>query len=122
MARPRYQKGSIRKRGKRNPVWELQWWEDYIEPDGRIGRKQESAILGLVSEMGIKQARKLAEQKLNPVNTGKAVAAFHDDARGIYRAGLCAARFPCAERLNPEALPLDTGPSSYSCARQMPLV
>ena len=73
MARPRYQKGSIRKRGKRNPVWELQWWEDYVKPDGRIERKQESAILGLVSEMGIKQARKLAEQKLNPVNTGKAV-------------------------------------------------
>ena len=74
MARPRYQKGSIRKRGKRNPVWELQWWADYIKPDGRIGRSRESAILGLVSEMGVKQARKLAELNMNPVNTGKSVA------------------------------------------------
>jgi len=30
MARRRYQKGNIRKRGKRNPVWELQWWADCI--------------------------------------------------------------------------------------------
>jgi hypothetical protein len=30
MAPRRYQKGHIRKRGKRNPVWELQWWDDYI--------------------------------------------------------------------------------------------
>jgi hypothetical protein len=46
MARRRYQKGSIRKHGKRNPVWELQWWEDILEPDGTIGRRRESAILG----------------------------------------------------------------------------
>jgi hypothetical protein len=45
MARRRYQKGSIRKRGKRNPVCELQWWEDFVRPDGTLGRKRESAIL-----------------------------------------------------------------------------
>ena len=73
MARRRYQKGSIRKRGKRNPIWELQWWEDYILPDGTIGRRRESIILGSVSELSIKQARKLAEKKLSPVNAGKAV-------------------------------------------------
>ncbi|HEX9572122.1 MAG TPA: hypothetical protein VF969_07680, partial [Burkholderiales bacterium] len=40
MARRRYQKGSIRKRGKRNPVWELQWWEDCVKDDGSIGRRR----------------------------------------------------------------------------------
>lgn len=71
MARRRYQKGSIRKRGKRNPVWELQWWEDYIKPDGSIGRRRESAMLGLVSEMTYRQARKAAESQLRPLNQGK---------------------------------------------------
>jgi integrase len=73
MARRRFQRGSIRKRGKRNPVWELQWWEDYIKPDGAIGRRRESAVLGCVSEMSIKQARKEAEKTLSHVNAGKAV-------------------------------------------------
>jgi integrase len=73
MARRRYQKGSIRKRGKRNPVWELQWWEDFVRPDGTIGRKRESAMLGYVSEMTVKQARKNAETKLRPLNAGHVV-------------------------------------------------
>jgi integrase len=73
MARRRFQRGSIRKRGKRNPVWELQWWEDYLKTDGTIGRRRESVILGCISEMSIKQARKEAEKKLSPVNAGKAV-------------------------------------------------
>ena len=73
MARRRYQKGSIRKRGKRNPVWELQWWEDFVTPDGTIGRRRESAILGYASDMTVKQARKEAEKKLSPINAGKSV-------------------------------------------------
>lgn len=73
MARRRYQKGSIRKRGKRNPVWELQWWEDYIREEGSIGRRRESAILGYVAEMTLRQARKSAEERLRPINEGKAV-------------------------------------------------
>src|ERR1700674_2656280 len=73
MARRRYQKGSIRKRGKRNPVWELQWWEDYIKADGAIGRKRESAILGYVLDTTLRQARKEAEERLRPTNEGKAV-------------------------------------------------
>jgi Phage integrase, N-terminal SAM-like domain len=73
MARRRYQKGSIRKRGKRRPVWELQWWEDFVRSDGTIGRRRESVILGYASEITVKQARKEAEKKLNPVNVGKAV-------------------------------------------------
>ena len=73
MARRRYQKGSIRKRGKRNPVWELQWWEDYIKDDGSIGRRRQSAALGPVSELTLREARKLAEDRLRPVNQGRLV-------------------------------------------------
>jgi integrase len=71
MARRRYQKGSIRKRGKRNPVWELQWWTDCINTDGTIGRNRESVILGSVSSMTLRQARKAAEEHLRPLNLGK---------------------------------------------------
>src|SRR5215470_8485929 len=71
MARRRYQKGSLRKRGKKNPVWELQWWADCINPDGTLGRKRESMILGPVSELTRKQAKKLAEEHLRPLNLGK---------------------------------------------------
>ena len=71
MARRRYQKGSIRKRGKRNQVWELQWWEDYIKEDGSIARRRQSATLGAVSEMTLREARKLAEDRLRPVNQGR---------------------------------------------------
>jgi hypothetical protein len=68
MARRRYQKGNLRKRGKRSPVWELQWWEDYIRENGSIGRRRQSAVLGLVSDLTQRQARKLAEDQLRPVN------------------------------------------------------
>ena len=71
MARRRYQKGNIRKRGKRNPVWELQWWTDCINPDGKIGRKRESVILGSVACITRRQALKAAEEHLRPLNLGK---------------------------------------------------
>jgi hypothetical protein len=71
MARRRYQKGSIRKRGKRRPVWELQWWADCINPDGKIGRKRESLILGYACEIPRRQALRLAEDHLRPLNAGK---------------------------------------------------
>jgi len=71
MARRRYQKGNLRKRGKRNPVCELQWWTDCINADGTIGRKRESTILGYVSELTRRRARKRAEGHLRPLNLGK---------------------------------------------------
>jgi integrase len=71
MARRRYQKGNIRKRGKRNPVWELQWWTDCINTDGTLGRNRESVILGPVTSMTLRQARKAAEEHLRPLNLGK---------------------------------------------------
>jgi hypothetical protein len=57
MARRRYQKGNLRKRGKRNPVWELQWWTDCISLHGTLGRRRESTILGYLSDsLGGKRA------------------------------------------------------------------
>ncbi len=73
MARRRYQRGSIRKRGKRQPIWELQWYEDYIKPDGAIGRRRESTVLGFVRDMTRRQAFKAAEERLRPLNQGRAV-------------------------------------------------
>jgi integrase len=49
----------------------LQWWADCINPDGTLGRKRESMILGSVSELTRKQAKKLAEEQLRPLNLGK---------------------------------------------------
>ena len=71
MARRRYQKGSIRKRGKRDPVWELQWWVDSINADGTLGRKRESVILGSATSMSRRQAQRAAEEHLRPLNLGK---------------------------------------------------
>jgi integrase len=71
LVRRRYQKGNIRKRGTRNPVWELQWWTDIIQPDGSLGRKRESTILGSVASMNKRQAMKAADELLRPLNLGK---------------------------------------------------
>lgn len=71
MARRRYQKGSLRKRGRRDPVWELQWREDYIRGDGSIGRRLTTAIIGPVAGMTQRQARKAADEILRPLNLGK---------------------------------------------------
>jgi integrase len=71
MARRRYQKGSIRKRGKRHPIWELQWWTDCIGEDGKLTRRRESAILGYACETTRRQALRLAEEHLRPLNAGK---------------------------------------------------
>src|SRR5207245_10852475 len=64
IARRRYQKGNVRKRGKRNPVWELQRWEDYLQDDGTIGRRRESCILATVSEISLRQARKASSETI----------------------------------------------------------
>lgn len=71
LARRRYQKGSIRQRGTRNPVWELQFWADEIRPDGSLGRKRDSVILGFVADMNKRQAMKVADEHLRPMNLGK---------------------------------------------------
>jgi integrase len=71
MARQRYQGGTVRKRGKRNPVWELQWREDYIKKDRTIGRRLVTVKLGTVQVLTRRQARKLANEKLRLLNQGQ---------------------------------------------------
>lgn len=46
----RYPQGRIQKRGKRNPVWESEWWEDDIKEDDSMAGRWQTAVLGLVSE------------------------------------------------------------------------
>jgi len=71
MARRRYQGGTLRKRGTRNPYWELQWREDYIKPDGSIGRRLVPWKIGAVADLTCRQARKLADEKLRSLNQGQ---------------------------------------------------
>jgi Phage integrase, N-terminal SAM-like domain len=71
MARRRYQAGTLRKRGQRNPYWELQWREDYIRPDGTIGRRLVPWKVGAVRDLTRRQARKLADDKLHSLNHGE---------------------------------------------------
>jgi hypothetical protein len=63
MAPRRYPKGNLRKRGKRCPAWELQWWEDYLKENGGIGRRWQPEVLGLLCDLTQRQARKLAEDR-----------------------------------------------------------
>jgi integrase len=71
MARRRYQKGTLRIRGKISQNWELLWREDYIKNDGTIGRRLASKIIGPVREFTRRQAHKLADEFLRPLNQGK---------------------------------------------------
>ena len=71
MARRRYQQGHVYKRGKRDPKWELQWWEDQLNLDGSIGRCRRTLTLGRVADMTWRMARAAAAEHLLPMNQGK---------------------------------------------------
>jgi integrase len=72
MARCQYQNGCLFIRGKRRKVWVARWREDVILPDGSAGRVMRSVVLGPVSEIaGRREARKLLDAHLNPVNQGQ---------------------------------------------------
>jgi hypothetical protein len=74
MARRRYQKGKIRKHGKQNPAWELPWWTDCINRDGKMERRGESVVLGPAAGMTRRQALKAAEENLRSVGNCKTEA------------------------------------------------
>jgi integrase len=57
MARRRYQKGSIRRRGNR---WELRWREDVVLADGTVRREQRTTLLGTIEEF---KTKRLAERE-----------------------------------------------------------
>lgn len=71
MARRRFQRGTLRKRGTRSPVWELQWREDFIKADGTIGRRAVTKTIGRCADITKRQAQKAAEEILRPLNLGK---------------------------------------------------
>jgi integrase len=66
MARRRYQKGSIRLRGRQ---WTLRWREDVVLADGTVKREQRTTLLGTLAEIPTKSmARREAEAFLARVN------------------------------------------------------
>lgn len=62
LARRRYQKGTVIKRGTREKVWVGRWLEDVILPDGTIKRVHRSEVLGSVKDFPTKR---LAQRELD---------------------------------------------------------
>src|SRR6267143_562579 len=64
MARRRYQKGCLLKRGK---DWVLRFREDVLDPDGGLSRTHRSVVLGYFETK--KEARRAADSYLLPFNS-----------------------------------------------------
>ena len=62
LARRRYQKGTVIKRGTREKVWVGRWLEDVILSDGTIKRVHKSEVLGSVKDFPTKR---LAQRELD---------------------------------------------------------
>src|SRR5215472_15312961 len=65
VARPRFQRGCVFERGK---AWVLRYRDDFIKPDGTLGRRQPSVVLGAFP--GKKEAMRAADVLLRPLNSG----------------------------------------------------
>ncbi|MGC1105471.1 MAG: tyrosine-type recombinase/integrase [Candidatus Acidiferrales bacterium] len=66
MARKRYQKGSLRLRGKK---WALRWREDVVLADGTVRRIEKTTVLGTMKEFPTqKLAQRAADSVLSRVN------------------------------------------------------
>jgi integrase len=75
MARRGFQQGSLFKRGKREKVWVGRWWEDVIEPGGKLRRLRRSQVLGTVAAYPTRRkAMQLLAERLGTINSGKARA------------------------------------------------
>ncbi len=66
--RSSYQKGCLFKRGRN---WVARWREKVIEPDGSLGTRQLSVVLGRIAELSKSQAQNLLTAKLQPLNQGR---------------------------------------------------
>jgi integrase len=71
VARPRWQKGCLFKRGKKSPMWIARIREDAIADDGLIIRRRLSVILGSVCELSKREAQRLLSERLGAINQGK---------------------------------------------------
>ena len=68
MARRRYQRGSVKLRGKREPVWVGRWREDVIV-NGKLTRVCKKEVLGTRKELPTKRlALRELELRLIPIN------------------------------------------------------
>ena len=63
-----YQKGCLFKRGRN---WVARWREKVIEPDGSLGTRQLSVVLGRIAELSKSEARNLLTAQLQPLNQGR---------------------------------------------------
>lgn len=70
LARRRYQKGTLIKRGTREKVWVGRWLEDVILPDGTIKRVHKSEVLGAVKDFPTKcLAQRELDGRVSVVNS-----------------------------------------------------
>ena len=70
LARRRYQKGTLIKRGVREKVWVGRWLEDEIQPDGSITRVHKSEVLGSVKDFPTKRlVQRELDARLSVVNS-----------------------------------------------------
>ena len=87
--RSSYQHGHIRKRGKRNPVWEGRWWEVVTQADGTEDTQQPSVILGRCRDITKREARVKLDDILRPLNLGLrhavSVQTFHQYVDGDWK-------------------------------------
>jgi len=71
VARRRYQMGSLAVRGKRRKVWVARWREDVKKPDGTLGRIRRAEVLGNKNELSKREALRIMDSKLKPINEGR---------------------------------------------------
>ena len=89
MARRRFQRGSLFKRGKREKVWVARWWEDVINADGTMGRMRRSIVIGTVAEFTTRRlAMRAFSDRLRSLNERKSTATDHAHIKGFRADGL----------------------------------
>jgi len=71
MARPRYQDGSLKIRGKRKKLWVARWREDVIRDDGTMARTHRRVVLGAVNEISRREAMAILQARVSEVNQGR---------------------------------------------------
>jgi len=70
IARKRYQRGTLRLRGKRERKWVGSWREDVLLPEGSTHRVRISEVLGTLKQYKTKRlAQRALEQRLSDVNS-----------------------------------------------------
>jgi integrase len=71
VARPRWQRGWLFKRGKKNPVWVCRFREDGIAENGLRIRRQRSVVLGPVRELSKREALSRVSDRVAQINQGR---------------------------------------------------